>query len=193
MVDRVLGPQATHERQRLVEPRRALARSMPNACCSCAVGDTEAERGQQPPAGHPVEARHRLRHQHRVAARKHHDAGAELQLLRATGRIGHADDGIGRLASDPLGQPQASRSASVRGRRRTGRSGRRSSATGCRGRSRSAPSWPDATTERHAPHSSSPRHEPDRGEGSLSAALDLVRMPVCSSGGLRSPLSPPAC
>ena len=48
---------------------RPLPRSTPNACCSCAVGDAEAERGQQPAAGQPVEAGQLLGQQHRVAAR----------------------------------------------------------------------------------------------------------------------------
>ena len=49
MVDGVLGPEAAHERQRLVEPRGARAPLDPERLLLVRVGDTEAERGEQAP------------------------------------------------------------------------------------------------------------------------------------------------
>ena len=84
-------------------------RSMPNACCSCASATPRPNAG----SSRPPDMRSRLAidfaTEHRVAAGQHHHAGAELQLLGAAGGVGHADDGIGRLAADPLGEPQESK------------------------------------------------------------------------------------
>ena len=65
---------------------------------------------------------------------------------RAPGAVRHRDERVGRLAGDPLRQPQASRSRAARACRRTRRTSaslQRSSA--CRGRNRCAPSSPQRT------------------------------------------------
>ena len=48
VVDGVLGPEAAHERQGLVEPRGPLAPLDPERLLLVRVGDAEAERGEQP-------------------------------------------------------------------------------------------------------------------------------------------------
>ena len=106
VIDRVLGPQAPHERQRLVEPRRPLPALDAERLLLVCVRDAETESRQQPPARHPIEARHRLRHQDGIASGQHHDARAELQLLGTARGVRHAHDGIGRFAADPFREPQ---------------------------------------------------------------------------------------
>ena len=106
VVDGVLGPEAAHQRQRLVEDLRPLATLDPERLLLAGVGDPQPEGRQQPAAGQPVEARELLRHQHRVAAGEHHHAHPELQLRRAAGGERQRDDGVGRRPRDALAHPQ---------------------------------------------------------------------------------------
>ena len=104
------------------------------------VDGTEAEGGQQAAVRQAVEGGQLLGQQHRVAAREHEHGEAELELGGAPGGHGQADDRVGAVAGDPLGQPQRVEAVALEAGRRARRSGRGRSTPACPARSRCAPS-----------------------------------------------------
>ena len=120
VVDGVLQPQAPDQRQGLVEPRRPLAACHAEGLLLVGVGDAETEGRQEPPAREAVEAGQLLGQHHGVAAGQHQDAGAELQLLRASRGERHAHDRVGGLAAEALGEPEAVEAQPLEGIDRVG-------------------------------------------------------------------------
>ena len=107
VVDDVVEPARPHHGQRLVEPACPFASLDPERLVLAGVGDAEAERRQQAPAGHHGQRRQLLGQHDRVAAGQHQHAHPELEARRAPGGVRHRHDRVGRVAADALGQPQA--------------------------------------------------------------------------------------
>ena len=106
VVDVVLGPQAAHERHRLVEqagPGRALD---PEGPVLGRDRGPEPHARQQPPARQAVEAGQLLGQHHGIAAGHHEHAGAQLELAGAAGGHGQGHERVGRRAGEALAQPQ---------------------------------------------------------------------------------------
>ena len=106
VVDAVLGPEAAQQGERFVEDRGSGLAGDAERLMFGRDRVAEPEGGQRPAAGEPVEAGPRLGEQHRVAAGEDLDAGAELEPLGASRRERQPDDRVGRVAGDPLREPQ---------------------------------------------------------------------------------------
>ena len=83
VIDLVLEPEAPDERERLLEPRRALLAGHPECLLLGGVRDAETERREQATLAEQVEARELLGEEDGVAAGEHLHARAELELLGA--------------------------------------------------------------------------------------------------------------
>ena len=138
------------------------------------VGDAEAEGRQQPSAGQAVEGGQLLGQHDRVAAGEHQHARAELQLGRAAGGVGHADDRVGGLAADALGEPEAVEAQPLEGVDRLGEA-LVVERCACRGRSRcgSSPRHRRRSARRSPGASGVPRRP--RRRGSPATAISTSR------------------
>ena len=101
-----LRPAGANDGQRLVEALGAFLAGHTERLLLVRIGDPEPERRQQPTSRQSIESRQFLRQHHRVATGQHHHAHAELQTCCASGGERHAHQGIGRLSTDALAQPQ---------------------------------------------------------------------------------------
>ena len=79
MIDDVLGPEPAHEGHRFVEDARTLGALDPEGLLFEWIGDAEANSRKQPTTRQTVERRQFFGEHHRIAARDHEHAGAELQ------------------------------------------------------------------------------------------------------------------
>ena len=102
-----LGPGAAQHSECLVEELGAGTAFDTECLLLVRVGDAKSEGRQEAAVRQAVQRRQLLGEDDGIAAGQHHHTHPELQLGRAAGGEGHADQWVRSVATDPLAQPQA--------------------------------------------------------------------------------------